>query len=78
MGRRRHSVRGRVISAWEKCGKPNWDARRTLAICIQVDGELEAESYEPAPRFREAIKLRDQKYLRKWAQCCHFPWWNPR
>jgi hypothetical protein len=78
MGRRKHSVRGRVISAWEKCGKPNWDTQRTLAICIQVDGELEAENREPAPRFREAITLGNQKYLIHWVQGCHFRWLNPR
>jgi hypothetical protein len=78
MGRREHSVRGRVVTKWQKSGKPNWNTQKTLAICIDIDSELETAGYAPAPRFREAIKGNNEKYLRNWVQGCHFPWLNPR
>jgi hypothetical protein len=79
MGRRRNSIRGRVIAAWEKHGKPRgWDVQHRLAVCVEVDEELRAAGWEPAPRFREAITLGNQKYLTHWVQGCHFPWLNPR
>jgi hypothetical protein len=64
---------------WEKRGKPgNWGVQQTLAVCIEVDEELGTAGCEPAPRFREAITLGNQKYLTNWVQGCHFPWLNPR
>jgi hypothetical protein len=79
MGRRKGSIRGRVILAWEKRGRPEaWDVQQTLAVCIEVDEELRAAGCEPAPRFREATELGNRKYLTNWVQGCHFPWLNPR
>jgi len=73
------SIRGRVISVWEKRGRPEgWSVQQTLAVCIEVDEELRAAGCEPAPRFREANTLGNQKYLTNWVQGRDFSWLNPR
>lgn len=78
MGIRRDSVRGRVILTRKDSTDKEWDVRKTLAVCMEVDGELEREGLEPAPQFRSAVKSHDQNYLIRWVWGCHFPWLNAR
>ena len=78
MSVRKNSLRGRVIIKWDSVGKPKWTLEQTLQICIDVNNDLEATGFNPAPRFREAIKSNNRPYLLNWAQGCHFPWLNPR
>jgi len=78
MGRRKHSVRGRVRSMRAKSSERDWNFERTLTACRSVDEELEAAGHEPAPKFRKARKTNDERYVRAWVLGCHFPWLNPR
>jgi hypothetical protein len=76
--KRKNSVRGMVVAKWQAAGEPDWDIHQTLRICKDVDGKLEAAGFEPAPKFRKAVKKDDNKYLRTWTFGCHFEWLNPR
>ena len=76
--KRRNSVRGGVIARWQAAGEPKWEVHQTLRVCKDVDGKLEAAGFEPAPKFRKAVKKDDEKYLRTWTFGCHFEWLNPR
>ncbi len=80
MGSREDSVRGRVTSKRAKCPEQEkeWDTRETMMACIDADGELEAAGLEPAPKFRQALKMNHQRYVRAWVLGCHFDWLNPR
>lgn len=78
IARRNNSIRGCVIDKRNSLGHPNWTSKKTLAICIKVDNELKKAGHNPAPKFREAIRLNDRKYLANWVLGCHFPWLNPR
>lgn len=66
--------RGRVISEWEQAGKPKWNKRELLGICLLVDFEFEAEGLNPAPKFRKAVATKDYRYLINWSQGLHIPW----
>jgi hypothetical protein len=74
----KNSLRGGVITKWDSLRKPDWSIEQTLQICTDVNNELETARFNPAPRFREAIKSHNQPYLINWVQGCRFPWLNPR
>ncbi len=78
MGRRQDSARGRVRSMQAKSSKADWGFVGTRAACIRVDEELEAAGHKPAPKFRKAVKMNDEGYVRAWVLGCHFRWLNPR
>jgi len=78
MAKRKNSVHGTVVAKWQAAGEPDWAVHQTLRICVEVDRKLEAEGFEPAPKFRKAVKKSDEKYLMTWTFGCHFEWLNPR
>lgn len=78
MGKRKDSIRGRVISAWESADKPDWSIQKTKEECIIANNKSEEAGLCPAPQFRKAIKSQDNQYIRNWVGGCHFPWINPR
>ncbi|MHC4105871.1 MAG: hypothetical protein ACYSR9_13090 [Planctomycetota bacterium] len=68
------SFRGRVIADWEKAGKPSWNQRELLGICLLIDLEFRREGKNPAPKFRSAVGTNDYSYLIQWSQGLHIPW----
>ena len=78
MSERNNSIRGVVMTRWKTAGQPAWSKKKTLAVCVRVDQELESIGLQAAPQFRKAIKNQDQEYQDYWVFGCHFPWLNPR
>lgn len=74
----RVSVRGLVLSNWERQGRPRWDATRTVRETETADEELARRGLNPAPMFRAKRLAGDDAYVRTWTMGCHFPWLNPR
>jgi hypothetical protein len=75
---RNGSLRGEVRAIWEESGKPKWNAEKTINTCSVANNALLGRRLNPAPKFREAITRKDNKYIRQWVMGCHFEWLNPR
>ncbi len=75
---RNGSLRGLVISMWERRGRPEWDLSKTLLVTRQADEILEREGKNPAPAFRAQREAGNRTYEVAWVNGCHFPWRNPR
>ncbi len=67
------SFRGRVMAEWERAGKPRWNGREMLAICLLIDFEFKVEGRNPAAKFRAAVEAQEYSYMSTWAQGLHFP-----
>jgi hypothetical protein len=78
MAHRSESLRGLVISNWEKSGQPLWDVTQTVEMTEDADAVLEEHGLRPAPRFRVERQLENPVYVKQWVMGCHFPWLNPR
>lgn len=70
------SFRGRVIAEWIKAGKPNWNSRELLAICLLVDFELRTEGLNPAEVFRKYVENRNYSKAMTWAHGLKFRTWK--
>ena len=78
MRMRKGTVRGEVRILWEKAGKPPWDLKETIEVCISTVASLYNQGLNPAPVFREAILKPNTSYIHTWVNGCHFEWRNPR
>lgn len=65
-----HSIKTMVNDKWKVYEYPDWDIDKTINECIAV------AIYCPlsAPKFLEAVKSRDNSYMRTWVLGCHFKW----
>ena len=70
------SFTGRVVSEWEKSGKPSWSQRELLAICLLIDLEFSIEGLNPAKKFRQAVEAKDFNYIKMWSQGLKFSSWK--
>lgn len=70
------SLRGLVVSKWEKSGRPRWDLARTVRETEGADDTLASRGLNRAPKFRK--KRGDRDYVERWTLGCRFPWLNPR
>jgi hypothetical protein len=78
MAFKNNTLKGRVDDKHKRAGSPQWDSRKTIEVCIKTARELEAEGFDRAIKFRNAIKRNDEKYIKTWVLGCHFKWLNPR
>jgi len=62
------SFRGRVVAEWKKSGKPKWNPRELLGICLLIDFELRIESLNPAETFRRHIETHNYQEAERWAR----------
>lgn len=67
---------GRIKAEWEQAGKPLWNPREILGMCLLIDLELNVEGLNPAPKFRKATETKDYNYLIMWAQGLKFKTWK--
>lgn len=70
------TLRGLVISNWEKSGRARWDLARTVRKVLSADDPLASRGLNPAPTFRK--RRSDRDYVERWVLGCHFPFLNPR
>ena len=70
------SFLGRIKKEWEKAGKPNWNLRELLGICLLIDLEFRIEGLNPTQKFRNAIESKNYSYLITWAQGLKFKTWK--
>ena len=74
----RYSLRGEVIKRWKEAGSPQWDYEKTEKTCLEVDNDFAEQGQNPAPSFREKVRIKDQSRIRQWVRGCCYPWLNPR
>ncbi len=72
------SLRGSVISMWEKRMRPAWDLPKTLQATREADEVVERDGLNPATAYRAQREARNRAYEVRWVNGCHFPWLNPR
>lgn len=70
------SFLGRIKDEWEKAGKPNWNLRELLGICLLIDLEFSIKGLNPAQKFRNAVESKDYSYLITWANGLKFKTWK--
>ena len=67
---------GRVKAEWERAGRPKWNKRELLAMCLLIDFELKAEGCNPAPTFRKHVESNKYSKAYGWAQGLKFKSWK--
>ncbi len=70
------SFRGRMIAEWKKAGKPSWNKRELLAMCLLVDFEFKAEGLNQAPTFRKHVESNKYSKAYGWAQGLKISKWK--
>lgn len=70
------TLRGLVISNWEKSGRPGWDLARAIRETESADDALASRGLNPAPTFRE--RRRDPDFVKNWVRGSRFPFLIPQ
>lgn len=67
---------GRIKNEWEKAGKPKWNLRERIGMCLLIDLEFRIEGPHPAEEFRKAVERKDYKYIKTWVHGLKFETWK--
>ena len=67
---------GRIKNEWEKAGKPKWNLRERIGMCLLIDLEFRIEGPHPAEEFRKAVERKDYKYIKAWVHGLKFETWK--
>lgn len=67
---------GRLKAEWKQAGKPKWNLRERIGMCLLIDLEFRIEGPHPAKEFRKAVERKDYKYIKTWVQGLKFKTWK--
>lgn len=65
------SLRSEIIKQWEATKKPEWSVDDTLRVALDCDKRFITP---PAPKFRQAVTEKNQKFLKQWILGSRFSW----
>lgn len=72
------SLRGLVIEAWEKAGRPHWTVAETIEVTERIDDLLERDGRGRAQKFRVARLAGDRKFVKSQVRGNRYEWLKPR